>query len=216
MTGIKFCGMTRPEDAALAARLGATHVGVIFAESSRRISPAAANDVFAAAGDLARVGVFGHMEVDEVLAVAREASLDVLQLHTGYVPEERAGLRKDFAGALWQVVPVDASSGNVGAEWSQLAETVDALLLDTRVRGSSGGTGKTFDWRAAAAQLRAVSARTPIVLAGGLTPSNVGEAIGILGPAIVDVSSGVELAPGIKDPALMRAFAQAVRSASIV
>lgn len=200
----------------MAARLGATHVGVIFAQSPRRISPSAAKEVFMAAGDLARVGVFADAAVEEILTAAREAALDIVQLHDLATPSEWKQLRAGFAGEVWQMIPVAAGRGDLLEEWRDAADAADAVVLDTRADGRSGGTGKAFDWRAASSAVREVSARVPVVLAGGLTPSNVGEAVEILAPAVVDVSSGVELAPGIKDPALMRAFAQAVRSASIV
>lgn len=218
MTKIKFCGMTRARDAALAAELGASHVGVIFAESSRRVTAEQARDVFAASGDLRRVGVFGHAGIaaEEVLGHARDLRLDVLQLHGGFLPDDVMRLRDGFDGELWTVIPVDQHAAGLPDGWDRLADVSDALLIDTSVRGASGGTGTPFDWNASAPSIRRAAAQIPIVLAGGLNPENVVEAIEILRPGMVDVSSGIESAPGMKDPARMRAFADAVLSASIV
>ena len=218
MTKIKFCGMTRASDAAVASELGASHVGVIFAESPRRVTIEQAAEVFAAATGARRVGVFGHAGATpgEIIRHARDLRLDVLQLHGSFIAADIVRLRDDFDGELWPVIPVDENATELPSGSDVLADVSDALLLDTSVRGRSGGTGKTFDWTAAADAVRKASARIPIVLAGGLNAGNVGNAIRALHPAIVDVSSGIECAPGIKDPDLMRAFADAVVSASIV
>ena len=97
-----------------------------------------------------------------------------------------------------------------------VADFADALLLDTAAGGRSGGTGRSFDWRKAASLVREISREIPVVLAGGLNPDNVGEAVAVLHPSVVDVASGVEVTPGIKSPDLMTAFARSVASASIV
>ncbi|MEO8575800.1 MAG: phosphoribosylanthranilate isomerase [Gemmatimonadales bacterium] len=218
MTKIKFCGMTRARDAALAVELGASHIGVIFAESSRRVTVEQAREVFATSADARRVGVFGRAGIssEEVIRHAKELGLDVLQLHGGFLPEDVVRLRDDFDGELWTVIPVDQRAAVLPDGWDKLADVSDALLIDTSVRGVTGGTGTAFDWKAAAPEIRRAAAQIPIVLAGGLNAENVGEAIAILHPGTVDVSSGIESAPGIKDPARMRAFADAVVSASIV
>ena len=210
--------MTRPRDAALAAELGASHVGVIFAESPRRVTVEQASEVFALAGDAKRVGVFGHAGISSEMVIrhAKDLRLDVLQLHGGFLPTDVVRLRHDFDGELWAVVPIDRLAGELPEGWDGLAEVSDALLIDTSVRGVSGGTGVRFDWKAAAPSILRAASRIPIVLAGGLNAGNVGEAIATLRPGTVDVSSGVESAPGVKDPFRMRAFADAVVSASIV
>lgn len=218
MTKIKFCGVTRPSDAALASELGASYVGVIFAESRRRVTVEQAAEIFSAAGSAKRVGVFGHaaMSAAEISRYARDSQIDVMQLHGSFSPEDIVRMRDDFEGELWAVVPVDETASALPQGWDILADVSDALLLDTSVRGVSGGTGKPFDWLAAAPSIRHAALQLPIVLAGGLNPGNVGDAISALHPTVVDVSSGVESAPGIKAPSLMRAFADAVVSASIV
>ena len=210
--------MTRPRDAALAAELGASHIGVIFAESKRRVTAEQAGEVFASAGGAKRVGVFGHAGASSEVIIRHEKDLrlDVLQLHGGFLPGDVVRLRDDFDGELWTVVPIDQLAGVLPEGWDSLADVSDALLIDTSVRGVSGGTGMPFDWNAAAPSIFRAAAQIPIVLAGGLNAGNVGEAIATLRPGTVDVSSGIESAPGIKDPSRMRAFADAVVSASIV
>ena len=216
MTRIKFCGMTRPADAATAADLGASHVGVIFAESPRRVTPEAARRVFEAARDLRRVGVFGRTSLVDILHVIDEVTLDVIQLHSRLDADSVSRLREGFDGSIWVVVPVAENGELLDRDAHDIVDTADALVLDTSLGGKTGGSGRPFDWTSAAPAAKAVARNTPIVLAGGLNPVNVAAAIAAIGPAIVDVSSGVERSPGIKDPDLMHAFALAVGSASIV
>lgn len=216
MTKIKFCGLTRPVDAKQAATLGAAYVGVVFAPGPRQVEPAHAREIFESAPDQHRVGVFRHIETSSLLRAAREADLDVLQLHGHFRPDDLTRIREEFEGELWPVVSIEHGTGNIGSEWKGMVDVADALLLDASVRGVSGGTGRVFDWHAVARVIGELRREIRIVLAGGLTPANVGEGIAAIRPAIVDVSSGIETAPGIKDPSLMTSFAQAVRSASIV
>lgn len=206
---IKFCGLTRPEDASEAARLGAAYGGVIFAGGPRRLGVERARDVLSALAPPARrVGVFAGQSGAEVGDIARELRLDVVQLHgeAGCIDAVRAR----FGGELWAVVPVENGMLPVSIE-SLLAEA-DAILLDPLVGGRLGGTGVPLPWEAIAAPLTAIRRRTAgrVVLAGGLRPENVAAAIAILEPDVVDVSSGVECAPGVKDHARMRAFRDAV------
>lgn len=208
---IKFCGLTRPADATFAASLGASYVGAIFAGGPRNITPERAADIFEAVGNAARhVGVFGAQSPSEVARTARIAALDVLQLHGDPTADYVARLRDECELAIWAVVRV--SSDSVEARIAALDRLVDAIVLDAFAPGRLGGTGTTFDWRRAAGWARPERAR--LVVAGGLTADNVGEAIHWLAPAIVDVSSGVESAPGIKDHERMRAFVEAVRQDS--
>jgi phosphoribosylanthranilate isomerase len=144
------------------------------------------------------------------------AGLEIIQLHGKFTDLERVELRERFDGELWGVLPVDSTGPGHAPAWETLADSVDAILLDTNFAGVSGGTGKAFDWRAAQSLAASISKRSELIVAGGLDAGNVARAVQILAPAMVDVSSGVESAPGIKDPALMKAFAKAVRSASIV
>lgn len=214
MTRIKFCGMTRPEDAMLAAELGASHVGVIFAESPRRVTAGKAVEILSGCRGPRRVGVFGQLPVTEVARIAAEVELDVVQMHARFNRDDMLHLREIFDGEIWAVLPVDVAGRGLGEETLLVADVVDALVLDTSVMGRVGGTGMSFDWAAAAPAVKGAARQVPIVLGGGLNPDNVARAIAELAPAIVDVSSGVERAPGVKDPGLMRAFARAVTSAS--
>lgn len=216
MTSIKFCGLTRPEDAHWAAALGAAYAGVIFApDSKRRVTTDTAIAVFDAVADsVERVGVFGDLPAEEIAGIAAATGLDIVQLHGTPGAEGIRQLREFFGGRVWAVVGLDPANGSISQEAADLAEVADAVLFDTAVGGIAGGTGIAFDWRALAAEVERLAEATPVVIAGGLTPVNVGEAIRLLAPAAVDVSSGVELSPGIKDHALMRSFAEAVRSAS--
>jgi phosphoribosylanthranilate isomerase len=216
MTKVKFCGLRRPEDASHAASVGATYGGVILTESPRRVTARQARDVFDAAPGLRRVGVFSRDAVGRILKVAFEAGLDVIQLHGQFAPDEHAQVRQEFEGEIWSVIAMNPETGTPTIDWKSVADVADALLLDTSSAGRSGGTGRAFDWEKAAPLVREISREIPVVLAGGLNPDNVAKAVEILRPSIVDVSSGVELSPGVKSPQLMTAFARRVVSASIV
>jgi len=213
---IKFCGMTRAEDASAAARLGAAYVGVIFATSHRQINEATARSVFSAAGSgVGKVAVFAGGAIEDIAAVAASASADVIQLHGDIGPATIEALRARFPGKIWAVASVDPDGTLLNPHLDELAREADALLFDTRVSGKSGGTGVTFEWTRLSDTLDRVRRGTSIVLAGGLDAGNVAAAIRALQPDVVDVSSGVEAAPGIKDHSRMLAFAEAARSASI-
>jgi len=204
---IKFCGLTRPEDASFAASLGASYVGAIFADGPRKVTPERAAEIFTAAGSAARhVGVFGAERPEEVARTAGIAALDVVQLHGDPTADYVADVRAECALPIWAVLRV--ASGAAEARFAELDAVADAIVLDAFVPDRLGGTGTPFDWRRAATWVRPRRAR--LVVAGGLGAHNVREAIRSLSPAIVDVSSGVESAPGIKDHERMRAFVHAV------
>lgn len=210
---IKFCGLTRPEDAEFGAELGAAYVGVIFAGGPRMLTLDRAMEVLAGVPRLVnRVGVFATQSAGEIARAADWLQLDVVQLHGAATPQRIADIRRDFSGRVWGVCRVSGRA--VPAEAASLIETADGLLLDAYVPNALGGTGATLPWADIAAAVAAVRAPgKPLVLAGGLTPENVAMAIGALAPDVVDVSSGVESAPGIKDHARMRAFRDAVKAA---
>lgn len=210
---LKFCGLTRADDARAAVDLGAAYVGVIFAGGPRRLDVPAAERVMrgVAACAVQRVGVFGPaQDVGTIAEVSHELGLDVVQLHDSGTAERTLLLRKHFFGAIWVVLGVNGSTFHgIPAD---VDRSMDAIVLDTAVGGRSGGTGVTFNWADVAPAVAALRSTHRIVLAGGLRPRNVGEAVRTLAPHVVDVSSGVESAPGIKDLELMRAFAVAARS----
>lgn len=201
---VKFCGLTRPEDAAAASALGAAYAGVIFAGGPRLLSPERAREVLAAASGARKVGVFGVRDAAEIASVAREVGLDVVQLHGDPDADAVERVRRLFAGEVWAVVRCDGA--RVPSHTAALFGTADAVVLDAKVPGQLGGTGVTVPWPALREVLAPWRGGAPVVLAGGLTPDNVAEAIAALGPAVVDVSSGVEVAPGVKDHDRMRAF----------
>jgi phosphoribosylanthranilate isomerase len=210
---LKFCGLTREEDAALAAALGARYLGVIFAGGPRALDPsraAAVLDAGATASAPGRVGVFARQGASEIASTAAAARLDVVQLHADPNPDDVRAVRARFGGLVWAVIRTASTELPEDAEG--LFREADAVVLDARSAGGLGGTGIPLDWAALAPAVARVRGGTPLVLAGGLTDANLGQAIRALQPDVVDVSSGVERAPGIKDPARMRAFAAAARA----
>ncbi|MHB1298563.1 MAG: phosphoribosylanthranilate isomerase [Gemmatimonadaceae bacterium] len=217
-TAIKFCGLTRAADAALAAELGARFAGVIFAGGPRLLTAARAREVFAplAGTPLRRVGVFGEDPVVEIARIADSTGVDVVQLHGGATPAIVRQLRKRLPSgtAIWAVVRV-AAGESLPPDLAGIATVADALVIDAAVQGMLGGTGVALDWARLEDDMRRLRDEVPLtlVLAGGLRAENVGRAVHLLRPDVVDVSSGVESAPGIKDSLRMRDFARAVRSA---
>jgi len=210
---IKFCGLTRSEDAQMAVSLGAAYVGVIFAGGPRAVTAERAREILANIPRKVRaVGVFAGQDAAEIQRVVDVAGLDVVQLHGEATEARIAELRATINAEIWPVVRV---SGPLPEELEALIDVSDGLLLDAYSPKGLGGTGVSFDWDAVAADLQMIRGEQPIILAGGLRPENVAEAIAALSPDIVDVSSGVESAPGIKDHDRMRAFRDAVMHASI-
>lgn len=219
---IKFCGLTRPADAEQAIALGAAYVGVIFAGGPRQVTAERAAEIFAdVPASVRRVGVFGDHAAEEIARAADAARLDVVQLHGSNDAGRIAELRRLFRGQIWTVLrlspaPLPADARIVGLAGD--ADVGDGLLLDSYVQGALGGTGVALPWETLAprvAELRAVYAGRPIILAGGLKSGNVQRAIQALAPDVVDVSSGVESAPGIKDHSRMRVFRDAVSIAAL-
>jgi len=208
---IKFCGMTRPEDAAFAVSLGARYVGVIFADGPRTLTADAAEQVMAEVPrTVARVGVFGKQTPDQIAATATSLALDVVQLHGDPDPRTIGEVRNRWSGQVWAVQRVNGAQLPKGIR--DVFDVADAVVLDARVDGKLGGTGVALPWdelRDGIGALRARRAR--VVLAGGLKADNVTRAIDAIAPHVVDVSSGVESSPGIKDHERMRAFRDAVR-----
>jgi phosphoribosylanthranilate isomerase len=195
----------------LGAALGAAYIGVVFAASPRRLEPVAARELFASVPTgPKRVGVFGADSAAEIVRTARSVGLDVVQLHGDPSADDVAAVRDAFDGEVWAVVRVHGARLPAAAE--ALAATAHRLLVDSRPSEGSqlGGSGFAFGWEALSLQLERLRWAAPLVVAGGLTPQNVCRAIELLSPDTVDVSSGVERAPGIKDESKMRAFAQAV------
>lgn len=207
---IKFCGLTRPADAAQVGPHGAAYAGVVMADGPRRLDPARAALVLGAlSAAVKRAAVFGTQTVEEIADISRRLRLDVVQLHgdpsAATVRKVRAALESPTA--VWAVVRV--TDGEQAARCiAELDGVADGILLDAAVTGSLGGSGTAFDWSAFPADAR--PRRSTFIVAGGLTPDNVARAIQAFQPDVVDVSSGIERSRGIKDPERMREFAQAV------
>lgn len=210
MVEVKICGLTRPEDAELADAAGAEYLGVIFAGGPRHRPVADARATLA--GRRARkVGVFADQAPEQIAGIAAEAGLDVVQLH-GVADVERVRAVRAATGLeVWAVLRT--RDGVLPGNADELAEEADALVVDALVAGQLGGSGVTVPWLVLGESLDAMERGHRVVLAGGLTPENVEEAIDYVSPMIVDVSSGVESAPGIKDHARIRAFIAAAHAA---
>lgn len=203
-TRVKFCGITNPADALAAVEAGADAIGMVFvAGSPRHLRVEQAREIASHIPPLVgRVGLFVNPTRDLVLDAVEACGLDALQFHGEESPE----FCQQFNVRSYKAFRVR------GPETLELlpAFQTAAWLLDSYSPSKHGGTGETFNWALAA---DAVKLGKPIILAGGLKPSNVGEAVRQVRPYAVDVSSGVESAPGKKDRALMRAFTQAVLEA---
>ncbi|HET7457919.1 MAG TPA: phosphoribosylanthranilate isomerase [Gemmatimonadaceae bacterium] len=212
---MKFCGLTRPGDAVVAASLGARYVGVIFAGGPRLVDAERAAAILRdVPTEVRRVGVFARIAPEELADIAREARLDVVQLHSDPGPGDVDAVRRHFGGEVWAVARTADESLPPGL--AALFAEADAVVLDAKVPGALGGTGVRLPWdrlaRPVAAALHDGGAGSRLVLAGGLTPENVATAVAALSPDVVDVSSGVEAGvPGVKDHGRMQAFASAVR-----
>lgn len=206
---VKFCGLTRAEDAAQAARLGAGYVGVIFAGGRRHLDAGRAAEVLAGVPrTVRRVGVMADQPLDELRRLVREVRLDVVQLHAPRPAAELRELRQALGVELWAVVRV--TGGALPLDFGSVRDAADAVLVEAAVPGVLGGSGVTLDWPALRRALAEQGRPARLVLAGGLRPENVGRALAAVAPDVVDVSSGVEGAPGIKDHDRMTAFVNAV------
>ncbi|WP_411281939.1 phosphoribosylanthranilate isomerase [Gemmatimonas sp.] len=213
---VKICGLTRVGDAAHAAHVGAAYLGAIMAGGPRLLRWDRARAVLGPRRhDLQRVVVFGEQHPDEVIVTVRALDLDIAQLHGTCTPDAIEIIRRETGRTVWPVLRVAGTTLPDGA--AALAAAAGAVVLDAHVVGQLGGTGVALDWSGLQAAVRALRASVPgvrIILAGGLRPANVIEAIRLLSPDVVDVSSGVESETGVKDPVLVEQFVAAVHSAA--
>lgn len=215
MTWIKICGITNLEDALVAAEAGADAVGFVFYEKSlRKVSPDTALEISRhLSGRIERVGVFVNQNEDVLCDVGDDAALTAIQMHGDNEDPHVADLVV-ARRPLKVLVAISMNRPNpegAAAMWD--SKNVFAFLADSGSLGRLGGTGETFNWQASINALNKVKELGRLVLAGGLNPENVGEAIRVTKPWGVDVSSGVEGSPGKKDPEKVRAFIRAVREA---
>jgi phosphoribosylanthranilate isomerase len=210
----KICGNTSLADAQLAADAGADAVGFVFAASPRRVTleqVAAITPHLPAAVE--KIGVFVDADFNAIAEITQQCGLTGVQLHSDGSEGLAAQLRERFGTGLriLRVIHFGDSAARQLREASADA-CIDGVLVDSRTATAVGGTGIAFDWQAAQASIFTGNSPLKLVAAGGLTPANVAEAISILRPWGVDVASGVELSPGRKDPARVRAFVENARN----
>jgi phosphoribosylanthranilate isomerase len=203
---VKICGLMRAGDAATAARAGAAYLGAVFAAGPRTVTRSQARELVAAADAVPVIGVFGEQPVEEILQICASAGLSGAQLHGSYSRADAQRLRSEGL-EVWRVVRIAAP-----ADLDLVAAAIpdsDAVLIEPRVARALGGAGISLDL-AVATQARERLSGHAMVLAGGLTPQSVSEALALVRPEIVDVSSGVERRPGEKDPDKILNFVEAV------
>jgi phosphoribosylanthranilate isomerase len=203
MVKVKVCGIKELEDARVAAEAGADAIGLVFAESPRRVSVERAREIAAALPEgVLKVGVFVDAEPEEVLRVAREVGLDYAQLHGDEPPEAVAEIRGGGLGVI-KALRVRNAEALTAVERYE----ADLLLLDAWSAKARGGTGARFDWELA----KSLKGRDNILVSGGLDPENVQEAIGFFEPYGVDASSSLEDRPGKKNSERVRRFVGAAK-----
>ncbi len=217
---IKICGNTSLADAQQAASAGASALGFIFAPSPRRVS---VDQVRAITPHLPRnverFGVFSDASFEEIITSVDLAGLNGIQLHRNHDPELPNRLRAHYTAQRHpepiSIVAVVHFTGNIDQQLANVVSSpaVDAVLIDSRTATAYGGTGTRYDWEAARPTFLKLSQRTRMIAAGGMTPESIGEAIQTLEPWGVDVVSGVEGAPGRKDPMRVTAFIRNARQA---
>jgi len=201
VTRVKICGITRAEDARAAAAAGASAIGLVFwPRSPRAVTAGAAREIVAAVpAGVPAIGVFVNQSIEEINDTVERAGLFGVQLHGDEPVDTWTNVGRPIVKAL-------TLATYAASPWLDVAR---AILLDAHDPQRRGGTGVPIDWDAAAA----IAHRRPVILAGGLTADNVGEAVARVRPAALDVASGVEQSPGLKSPARLRAFFDAVRQA---
>lgn len=219
MTWLKICGTTSLRDAQLSLAAGANALGFIFAPSPRQIEPAAAAEIVCELrGEIESIGVFVNQTPEQVAEIARSMALAGVQLHG----DEPAGSLPEFRRLLGgrKIIKTLSASGVQNGEIDPAAylaarDFLDAILLDSSTAQQRGGTGANFDWKALLPFADEIRRRMPLILAGGLNSDNVVQAIEVLQPWGVDVVSGVESSPGIKDETKLRQFVAAARQAPV-
>lgn len=217
MTWVKICGTTSLEDARLAVEAGADALGFVFAESRRRVTPEAVREIVAQLPpEVEKVGVFVNEPAEHIRAIVAQSGLTAVQLHGDENPDFARrlfpwqGTRR--ACRIFKAVAVRPGFEADALPFTEL-NTVDALLLDAYSPAARGGTGQAFDSQLASTASPRLALRAKLILAGGLDSESVGTGIRLIRPWGVDVVTGVESAPGKKDPEKLRAFVAAVRQA---
>jgi phosphoribosylanthranilate isomerase len=217
---IKICGNTSLEDALLAVEAGADALGFVFAPSPRRVTPAEVAAITPhLPATIEKIGVFVAADLEEIVSTVQLCGLTGVQLHFDAEPELPARLRERLGPEVRILRVIHFSAESARQHAARIAEYdqdphVDALLVDSRTVTAVGGTGVAFAWDAARTTLFQDAKARRRIAAGGLTPANVAEAIAALRPWGVDAVSGVEAAPGRKDPAKVREFIRRARTAN--
>ena len=203
MTLVKVCGITNAGDARVAADAGADAVGLLFAESPRRVGVEQARRISVALPEnVIRVGVFVDVDPAEILRISHEVGLDLAQLHGDETPETVTAVREAGVKVMKALRVQSAASLEALSEYE-----ADLFLLDAHSAKARGGTGERFDWEVA----KSSTGRDNIVVSGGLGPENVREAVEFFGPFGVDASSSLEDEPGRKNNELVRRFVLAAK-----
>ena len=213
---IKVCANTSLEDALFAAEAGANAVGFVFAKSVRRVTPAQVRAITPHLPDtIEKIGIFVDTSLNDLIATVQDCGLTGVQLHSGCESDAAPRLRERFSSQRLRILKVVHFQQGLEVELrvARADGAVDAVLVDSRTATLLGGTGVPFDWKAARGKV--AGSQLKIIVAGGLNPENVGKAIKVLKPWGVDVASGVESAPGKKDPAKVRAFIDNARIAAL-
>jgi len=213
---IKICGTTSLADAQLAVEAGADAVGFVLARSPRQITPPAVSAIVAGLpSQVEKIGVFVDADLDTICTIAQDCGLTGVQLHFDTSSALPGQLRERLGPSLriLQVVHFQAELLTPQVNRHARDPHIDALLVDSRTAAAAGGTGTPFDWAEARKTVFVEQAQVKLVAAGGLNPANVARAIAILHPWGVDVVSGVEAAPGRKDPDKVRDFVARARTA---
>ncbi|HIF07173.1 MAG TPA: phosphoribosylanthranilate isomerase [Gemmatimonadetes bacterium] len=209
--GIKICGITTVEDAVSAREFGADYIGMTLSQGfSRSILPDDAVDIGLIV-DVPLVAVLVDESLDEAERIGKMSGASVIQLHGDEDREYAEELRRRGEWAIWKAVRV-RDPADVGTAVEALEGSVEGLLLDGWHPDRPGGSGASFSWEGVQAQRDRIPENLKVIVAGGLTPDNVAEAVRALRPNIVDVSSGVELHVRRKDPELIKAFVQNARA----
>jgi phosphoribosylanthranilate isomerase len=212
---IKICGNTSLDDARMAAEAGADAVGFVFAESPRHVTASeAAAIVHHLPEAVEKIGVFVDASLEEIYSTVRSCGLTGVQLHFDASPDLPARLKQRLGPQLRVLRVVHFAEGTAESHIDQLAHSsnFDAVLIDSRTATAAGGTGVAFDWALAGKTLFKKLKAHKCIAAGGLNAKNVAEAIATLRPWGVDVVSGVEAAPGKKDPEKVRQFVACARA----